>query len=474
MHSLWRTRTAGGAPKLLLAASVLLLVPLGCRKKTPAVQPSGPAAGSASAAPSSLASADAPAPPALACRELANGPAFTLGTPPARNPRPDDDEDEDDRNVEQPFAVELGSARAEHGQFAVAGLESQRGQNHAFVALLSADAQSHSRVELGRVFGDVEPPALVPHGNGWLALVADSDAGGVVLRLFAVESPFDDKSVRRGGEVSGVRRDACDFSFESSGGEGLVAFTKLEKGHGSIALARFDLEKLTLKGGAVAAPNAGSGEAESPRLVKRPNGYFLAWIVRGAAGPPKAALGRPSDYDAGLLDQGLVDEGPTAIEIVPLSATGAATATPQRVTPAGAHVLAFDITATPDGGALLVYRDDREGPGLERAGAEAVLVRPDGSTASRSWDLGETAGLPSLLADAAGPPKKPWAWLHAPSELDSRVAPLAESALEFAELRSAPELAGAELLAASSGRFLGVRTRGGQRALSVIECNAAP
>lgn len=467
MLSLWRVRPVCRRPELLVLACVLSLA--GCRKRTSVANRGGPPAGSVSAARS--AAPPPPAPAVFGCRELASGPALTLGAPPTKPARLDDEQEDDDRDVELPFAVELGSARSDGQRFAVAGLESQRGQNEAFFAVTEADAKSGRRVSLGRVFGDVEPPAVAPYKGGFLALVADSDASSVVLRLVAIDAPFEEKSVRRGAEVGGVRRDASDFSFATSGTEGLVAFTKLEKGRGSIGLARFDLERLTLKGNVTSAPAASAGEAESPRLVARGGGYYLAWIVRGAATPPKAALGRPSEYDAGLVEQGLVDEGPTAIEIVPLNQSGGQSATPQRVTPAGAHVLAFDIAETPEGGALIVYRDDREGPGLARAGVEAVLVRADGSTASRSWDLGETAGLPSLLTDGSAQ-AKPWAWLYVPGEAESRVAALGPNPLELGELHAAPEFAGVELLAASSGRLLAARTRGGQRLLSGVSCEA--
>lgn len=451
-----------------MLACVLSCPLAACRKKNPVPVHGGPPAGPVSGA--ARLPAAPPAPAAFGCRELGNGPALTLGATPAKPARLDDDQEEDERDVELPFAVELGSARSDGQRFAVGGLESQRGQNQAFFAVTEADGRSGRRVSLGRVFGDVEPPAVAPYKGGFFALVADSDASSVVLRLIFISAPFDDQSVRRGGEVSGVRRDASDFSFATSGSEGLVAFTKLEKGRGSIALARFELEQLTLKGNVAPAPVTSAGEAESPRLVARPGGYYLAWIVRGAATPPKGTLGRPSEYDGGVAEQGLVDEGPTAIEIVPLDPSGSQSASPQRITPAGAHVLAFDIAPSPDGGALIVFRDDREGPGLARAGVEAILVRADGSTASRSWDLGETAGLPSLLTDGS-PEAKPWAWLYVPGEAESRVAALGTNPLELGELHAAPEFAGAELLAATSGRLLAARTRGGQRLLSVVSCD---
>ena len=282
-------------------------------------------------------------------------------------------------------------------------------------------------VQLTRVYGEVDPPAVVPFRDGFLAVVADHDASSVVLRSFALGPPFDGAALRRGAELGSARRDAVEFALETSGGSVLLAFTKLEKGRGLIQLARIDPEKLTLQGTPINVVSSADGEAESPRLVRRPGGYFLAYIVRGAAPRPKAIPARAPELDAGA-PLTLLDQGPSALEIVPLDEKGSTVGTPRRATPAGARALAFDLAATPDGGALLVYRDDRDGPGLARSGVEAVHLRADGSLTTRSWEMAESAGLPALLTDPAPPAARPWAWVFAPSEQASGLAPLSAAA----------------------------------------------
>ncbi len=372
--------------------------------------------------------------------------------------------------MELPFALELGSARAGAGRFVVGGLETRHGATYALAALLEVTSGRGKTVELGRVFGDVEPPSFVPSGNGFVGLVADSDAAAITLRVVALEPPFDAASVRRGAEIHGVRRDAAEFTLETSGGEALAAWTRLEKGRAFVELGRIEPHKLTLKGAPFAAPPAQNGEPESPRLVARPGGYFLAWIARTAAERPKIVPRRNLELDAGAAPS-LLDEGSTSIEVVPLDAAGAPLGAPRRVTPSGARVVAFELASTPEGGALLVYRDDREGPGLERANAEAVLVQPDGSVTSRSWDTGEGAGLPSLLVDAAAAKDKPWAWVAMPSERGLGLGAMRSDVLAGATLVSDPALGGAEALAVSGARVLLTRARASQRELSIVECH---
>jgi hypothetical protein len=395
---------------------------------------------------------------------------LSVGQAPPKAKATQAEDEEADHDVELPFSVELGAARAENGRFGVGAIQSERGASHAFALLIGADGAAAQSVDLGRVFGDVEPPALAAAGDSWLVLSADSDASSIVLKLSALDPPFEAGSIRRGLEIPGVRRDAGEFALEVSGPEALIAFTKLTKGHGLIALARVDLKTLALKGSIVSAPAGSEGDAESPHLVRRAGGYFLAWIVRQPAAVPKATLGRPATYDAGVAEQGLVEEGPTSIEVVPLDGAGAPVGSPRRVTPANARVVAFDMVPTPDGGVLLLYRDDRDGPGLERATAEAVVLRADGTSASRTWELGETAGLPSLLWDATPPPKRGWGWLAVPNESELRLAGLGADPLALTEVRSEPHFVGAELLAALSGHLLVVRTRGGVREFSVLDC----
>jgi hypothetical protein len=462
-----RWAASGRWASTFVGFAALSTLAVACRSKS--AGNGGRPAGSASVA--SEASAAPPAPPApLVCNEQGASPALTVGQAQAR-PKPSDVDDEDDQEVELPFSVDLGTARASADRFGVGGIQTRAGASYAFIALVDAKGGSGQSLELGRVFGEVDPPAVVAFGDRWLAVVADHDASSVVLRLFALAPPFDAPSLRRGAEVGSARRDAAEFALEASDKGALLAFTKLEKGRGFIQLGNVDVEKLTLEGSPVTVQTSGEGEAESPRLARRAGGYFLAYIVRGAAPRPKV-VPRKQELDGGV--ENLLEEGPTAVEVVPLDTKGIAVGAPRRATPPGARVIAFDLAPAPDGGALLVYRDDRDGPGLDRSSAEAVQLRADGSLTTRTWEVGESAGLPALLVDATPPAARPWAWLFASSERVAGLAALTSDALGLGELMPEPRLSGAEVLAASGGRLLIGRARGGQRDLSVLECKVNP
>jgi hypothetical protein len=289
------------------------------------------------------------------------------------------------------------------------------------------------------------------------------------LKLHDVPNPFDLKSVRRGQEIVGVRRDAPGFALGVADSNALIVWTKLEKGKGRLGLARVDLGSLTLSEGPRTLP-VGDGEPESPRLVRRPGGYFLAWIARAPAQKPGPGQSQIGDAGRSL---GILEEGPSAIELVPLDASGREVMSIRRVTPPSAHVTAFDMVLAPGGAALLVYRDDRNAPGVDGPAVEAVLVRPDGSTASNTWELGESVGLPSVLADSAPRPKGPWAWVFVEGERDARVGALTGDPLLLGELVRDERLAGVELLAASKGRILQTRSRGTTRELGLLACDRA-
>lgn len=451
---------------LLLASTSLLIG--ACRNKSKPIAGGRPAGSSVA---STVAASTAPG--LFSCSDVGHAPSLVVGERrPA--PKPLDGEQEPEDDVDLPFAVELGSARANASFFAIGGVESRRGASFAFAAVVPTSGAVGHRIDLGRVFGEVEPPALAPSRDGWIALVADNDAAALVLKIVGASPPFDAATLRHGGEITGVRRDAAEFAIETSADQALAAWTRLEKGRGSVELARIRTDTLALDGAPFAAPAALGGEPESPELARRPNGYYLAWIARGAATPPKHVPARrdEDDVDAGAPPN-LLDEGPTAIEVVPLDVRGNATAAPRRITPPSSRVVAFDMTPTPDGGLLVVYRDERDGPGLERDSAEAVLVHPDGTTTARSWQTGDSAGLPSLLADAAPGKDQAWAWVSVASERELGLAALASDPLGFTGLASDPHLAGTEALAASAGKLLLSRAHAGQRELSVVQCRGS-
>ena len=375
---------------------------------------------------------------------------------------------EDDEEVEElPYSVELGNARARGERFAVAGLENRRGATFAFAAFVARDGTGRS-TELLRVFGDSEPPELAPVAEGWLVLAPSSDAGSATLRVMRVDPPFSERDVRRGEELSGVRRDVSGFAIESLGARALAAFGKLEKKQGRIALAVIDPDKLTALGPPRLLELPPGLEGESPKLAARPGGYYLGFIGRRAQPlhkPLAANTGGESN-----ADEPVVDSGPTGLFLLPLDEQGVPQSAPRELTPEGAHVTAFELERWGESQALLVYRDDPEGPGRDRPTVEAALVSLDGSVARRTWELPDSSGLPSLFVDPAPEKGAPPGWMVVHGDSDTRLGPLAADPLTPPALIADPTLGNTEPAAVLGGRLLRARSRGTRVELDLVSC----
>ncbi|HET9956957.1 MAG TPA: hypothetical protein VFQ61_20815 [Polyangiaceae bacterium] len=383
------------------------------------------------------------------------------------------DPDADEANVERPFSVELGTARGAFNQFAVPALETRQAATFATITLVDSDVGTGRSVELGRVYGDVEPPALTTWEAGFAVLSADHDASALALRLYTLSAPFDGSGLKKGPEIRSVRRDTQGFALEAHGHEALAVYSKLEKGKGTLGLSRFDLRALTAIGGSTLAPHGGEGDQESPRLIAREGGYYLAWLLRTFVKPrvaPRLAARAAKDGDSDRPEEPVLEEGPSAIEIVPLDGAGVAVASPRRVTPPEAHVTSFDMAPTRDSGALVVYRDERDGPGLDRANIEAIWVRPDGSSTARTWELSESVGLPSLLVDPGLGKDQPFIAVSVQLEAETRLAHWDETTAGLLEPSAHEALGNRELLARVGERYLTSEVRGSQRHLGVISC----
>jgi len=422
-----------------------------CRDK-PTTASGGPA-GSASVRP-------APS----ECRRLRS--VLVLGKEAARQGHADEEGE-----VDTPFLVELGEARVGTTAFAVPGLENRGGGNYALIALADAASGEGRIVELGRVYGDVEPPVLAPHQDRWLIASSVADASGLSLRLNLLTPPFGAKDLSRGAEVAGLRRDAPSVALAMSGEHGLLAWNTLEKGRARLAVAAIDPKTALLRGKPAVLPLADAEDAEAPRLAPRPSGHYLAYLVRT---PVKS--GRPLRTEDGVTaekPEELVQEGPSGVEIVPLDAQGVPVASARRLTPAGGHVLAFDVAPLMDGGALVVYRETA-GPGRERPSVQAVRVRPDGAAETRTWEVGDYAGIPTVLVDSAPVAPDRGAMVALAGEGRTQFTLLGADPLALGALREDAVLGSSEPLALRGGRLLAALSRGTQRELSLLECGPPP
>jgi hypothetical protein len=376
-----------------------------------------------------------------------------------------------------PFAVELGTAAGMTAGFAVAGLRAQGGGTDAVVALTSGDASSGKVVSLGPTHGNVDAPQVAARGGDLVIVVPDSDAGGLRLRLATLRDPLGLADVVWGKELR-VSRDSQSFAVELGERGGLVVWDEYDKERNVLRAASFDPHDLSKVAGPHAIARAGD-DAETPRLAPRPGGYWLGFISHRlpgsrAAVPQRIPKPAPSATDEGPEE--LLELGPRWLGIVPVDAQGAPTAPPQAVNPEQSHVLVFDLAGTPEGGALLAWRDDRTTPGAEGGSVNVARVAGDGSIERSVIEDDEPgAGVPQLVVDETSTAQDFRAWIAVSSPSDAtRLGRLSLGGKLLDELDTDPALRGADLLAARGGRLLLARPRGLAQELSVVHCELGP
>ncbi len=434
-------------PGLLLA--VVAVLGAGCKKHAPAAEQ----------APSASASVP-PARAAPRCRAAAPGASFTIGDPGSRTPSDEDGGDD----IALPFAVDVGSAVGYDGGFAVSALRSQKGATSAVIALVGADGGSGRIVDLGKVFGDVDPPRLVARDGHVIVGLPGNDAGGSTLRLVSVEPSPDKPDVKWGAEFSQGHDESQVFGIELGAKRGVMVWDEWDKSakHSVIRATSFapgDISNATHA--KTVSPK--DDDAEAPRVVARPGGFWLAWISHSAAA---------GKSDAGAPEP-VVELGNRSLSLVPLDDNGVATASPTAVTGKASHVLVFDLAPAPDGGALLAWRDDEASPGVEGRIVRIAHVKPGGSVdASVIDDEKVGAGVPSLIVDRDAPKTAGQAaWLALAGVSDAtRLAALGADGRVTDRLATEPLLRRAEPLAMLAGKILLAEPRGLAMDLSVVTC----
>lgn len=403
--------------------------------------------------------------------------AFVIGEAPSPKPSPQPQQPSEwpipelvePDDLLAPFAVELGRGAVFDGGFAAGCLRDAEGGTVAMVATLGFDGKNGKLVKLARSRGDLEPPVVAGAGADLLAVMLEPNAGGRSIKIAKVTGD----QVTFGAELAEGRDESLAIDVASSGDRAVVVWDDVPKEakRSSVILASFDtatLRSITRPRPAT-PPNT---DADSPRVVARPGGYWLAYIARSddPAGDPEAApkpkkKGKPKDdEDTAAAGEAIAKRW---IELMPLDESGAATATARAVTPKDGHVLAFDLELGEGGAALLAFRDDDTPSGSSGGRVSSVLVREGGGEEIHVLsEEGNSAGVPELLpgwvsiAGISGPPRL--ATLTSTGELSS-------------ELTAEPSIGGGgEPLAAAKGVLLVARPAGRAMKLSVMSCTAVP
>ncbi|MSP25506.1 MAG: hypothetical protein EXR75_10145 [Myxococcales bacterium] len=358
----------------------------------------------------------------------------------ASAPGPSDDEPEE---RDEPFAAEVGRAVALSDAFAVGVRTDGPAGADAGIVKVPIDGSAVVEHRLGRSRGDMPPPVVVADGGesarGWLAGTLEPDAADFALRVTSsVRAGATDE---RGLDLKQARDESTAFDLASGPSVAIAVWDDVTKDE---TLARVvyavlsaDGSKLIKKSRAVSSHDV---DADTPRIVARPGGFWLAYIGRKRRDLPvdsdDPALERTKDeerYSAERID-------PSFIDVLVLDEHGELSGAARTITPPTGHALGFDLALRADGAARIVWRDDDTPSGAGGGRVEILTVLPSGVTETQvvaADDL--VAGLPTLLPG----------WLAlSDTRGRTRLAPLAEDGALAAELRHEPAVGTGQPIAA--------------------------
>lgn len=405
--------------------------------------------------PASAAQAGPSAPPR--CEEISPEP-FIIGevpAPPAASAGAEPGEpDEMDPTV--PFAVEVGRGTVFDGGFAVGVRRDEKAGAIGAVATLGLDGRGAKLVRLDRVRlrGDLDPPVVAGAGAAVMAAVVEPNAGGRAIKVAKVQ----DGEVTWGVELSVGRDDSPSIDVASSGPRAVLVwddFAGLEARHSNVLLAVVDVATMRM----VSQPHPVSRptvDAEQPRIAARKGGYWLAYVIRGAARM------KPLDAED---DRELGEAIATSfLEVVPLDEEGAPVGAARAITPKNGHVLSFDLGAGDDDGPLVAWRDDDTPTGSSGGRLFVTQVRLSGVSEARLLaEETKAAGVPVLLPG----------WISLPGNVGTTLigalSPRGELLDEPAPERS---LGAGVAVAAKGDAILWARPMGQPMRLSVVRCKA--
>jgi hypothetical protein len=447
------------------------------RKASPSHATGGPTAGASIALPL----ADA-ARPKIVCK--AKGTSFSLGPVDAAGTSEGDGDSEGGEDL--PFGVTVGRAQSYEGGYVVSAIDARQDGSHAVLALLDLDVARGKVLDLGRVYGDAEPPGVIVRNDEAFVVVPDTDASGRVYRYAWVRGLDAGGRVEWLGSFEQAVDDSAVFGLANTESTITITWDEVDQKTRQSYVRWASLDRNAMPITSTPAPTSLSKrkakpswtinstghevDAEAPQLVARQSGYWLAYLASApetihsnvSSGHAASALraGQPSSDS----DVRAIELGRRGVALLPLDASGHVNGKPIFVTEPSAHVVTFDIEATTDDGAIVVYRDADTTPGVEEQVIEVVRVRPDGGLERHRIDDERVgAGMPVLLIDkelGAAKPSRRGVWLAVPgSAIETRIAELSETGPPVLELVEVPVLGGVEPMLRRGDSLLVARHR---------------
>ena len=253
-------------------------------------------------------------------------------------------------------------------------LRDAEGGTIAAVVTLGHDGQDGKIIRLARARGDVDPPVVAGAGDAVIAAMSEPNASGHSLKVAKIVG----ENVTWGPELAEGRDESPAYDLAIGATRAALVWDdpSPDSKRSNVVLSTFDPG--TLRSATAARPiSPPKTDADSPRIIARAGGFWLAYIAHADEDAPKLRKDKaPGDDDKPSKKskdddvENDIDLGETIaaawIEMIPLDENGAPASTPRRATPKDGHVLAFDLEAGDDGSAILAWRDD-DTPAADRA-----------------------------------------------------------------------------------------------------------
>jgi hypothetical protein len=330
------------------------------------------------------------------------------------------------------------------------------------VATLGPDGAGGKLVRLARSRGDLEPPAVTGAGPAILAAMLEPNAGGRAIRLAKIEG----EQVSWGAELAEGRDESLALDLAASGGRAVIVWDDVTRDGKRSRIMMASIDTGSLRSATSPRPiSAPKVDAEVPRVIARPGGFWLAYVARSEEGVAKDV-----DEDTASAGEAI---GHQWIEVMPLDETGSPAAGARAVTPKDGHVLAFDMAIGEDGAAILAFRDD-DTPSGSSGGRVSVQLVGLGHVGAPRVVAGEERAEPNGAEEGVGsgvPALLPGWIAVAHVSGATRLAALNGKGEIVDALVAEDALGGGEPIAASGAGLLVARPAGTAMKLSVLRCS---
>lgn len=297
----------------------------------------------------------------------------------------------------------VGDVAVSESGLAIGIVRSEGGRRVASLLRTGLDLADPRAVDIGPSLGDDPPPTPRFHGGATYALWLErqlADAGPRI-RTLKVARVGDDGKPAVVAAVEQQADESTAFDVAWSADAGLAAWdedapNKPDASYPSLSERGF-VKVQPLTAGArprVASPE--SSDADSPQLVARQGGFWLAWLARRVEEAPSGVEG-PGE-----------DKSFRWVEAMMLDAKGEAAGPVRRVSSERGRAVSFDM-AVANGDLVVVVQDEAA---VSEGGGARLLRYAVGGNASAGADLVD-GGVGHALADvvAAADGSRRWlAW----------------------------------------------------------------